>query len=131
VRSVCVLVALLVVGGCATDDVSVADLSLYFQQAGPEEPNGEIFMPEPPASAGLKGIRVVRVSTIDGEPTPPGTDRTIRLAPGTYEVMFVRPEHRDDGIPVVMDVEVGTIYWCGWRDTEGGWEPVVYAIQEK
>lgn len=88
-------------------------------------------MPEPPASAGQKGIRVVRVSTIDGKPTPPGTDRTIRLAPGTYEVMFVRQEHRDDGIPVVMDVEVGTIYWCGWRDTEGGWEPVVYAIQEK
>jgi len=131
VRKASFFVALLLIGGCATNDVSVADPSHYFQQAGHQEPNGEIFMPEPPASAGQKGIRVVRVSTIDGKPAPQGAGRTIRLAPGSYEVMFVRPDDRDEGIPVVMDIEVGTIYWCGWRDTDGGWEPVVYAIQDK
>lgn len=123
--------AMLALGGCASDGGSTSDPSRYFQQAAQEAPNGQIFMPEPPASAGQKGIQVVRVSKINGKPTPKGTDRTIRLVPGTYEVMFVRPGNRDEEIPVVMDIELGKIYWCGWRDPGNGWEPVVYAIQDQ
>ena len=122
---------LLMLGGCASVDAPAESSSRFFQQAAPDEPNGQIFMPEPPESAGQKGIQVVRVSKIDGKPTPKGTERTIHLAPGTYEVMFVRPGNRREEIPVVMDIELGSIYWCGWRDSENGWEPVVYAIQDQ
>ena len=126
-----IFAALLLLGGCTSVDGPTVDSSRYFQQAAYDEPNGEIFMPKPPESAGQKGIQVVRVSKINGKPTPKGTERTIRLAPGTYEVMFVRPGNRGEEIPVVMDIELGTTYWCGWRDSDSGWEPVVYSIQDQ
>jgi len=126
-----VFAALLTLAGCATDDGVVEDSSRNFRQAAYDEPNGQIFLPMPPGSAAKKGIQVVRVSKINGQPPPKDADRTIRLRPGTYEVMFVRPGNRDEEIPVVMDVEIGKIYWCGWRDSESGWEPVVYAIQDQ
>jgi hypothetical protein len=126
-----IFAAPLLLGGCASVDGPTGDSSRYFQQVSHDEPNGQIFMPEPPASAGQKGIKVVRVSKINGKPVPRGTERTIRLAPGTYEVMFVQPGNRSEEIPVVMDIEPGSIYWCGWRDSGNGWEPVVYAIQDQ
>jgi hypothetical protein len=122
---------LLLSSACASVEGPASSSSRYFQQAAYDEPNGQIFMPEPPVSVEQKGIQVVRVAKINGKPIAKGMERTIRLTPGTYEVMFVRPGNRSEEIPVVMDIEPGSIYWCGWRDSGNGWEPVVYAIQDQ
>lgn len=124
--------ALLILGGCASGTTETGATSTrFFQQADFGEPKGQIFMPEPPDSAKAKGIQVVRVARVDGKPVPKGTDRMIRLSPGPHEVSFMKPGHRREEIPVVMDIEDGKIYWCGWRPVDGHWEPVVYAIQDE
>ena len=100
-----------------------------YDQPEAAAPAGRLLMAEPPQAVKRKGVRSVVLTRINGEAPPAGSERRLRVEPGVHEFSFTRRYKGAEERVLTLDVQPGTEYSVGWRETDGDWEPVVYEVK--